>query len=73
MKYPNFRRALIDRAPTNRQRAALLVVSERTIAYYLSGAILPPVEKVKQFPSLDQALTLDLAPKAGSNLVQTPA
>lgn len=62
-KYPRFRDALLELAPTNRQRAALLGVSLRTLAYYLSGTMLPPVELVKQFPTLDHALTLDLPPR----------
>jgi predicted transcriptional regulator len=63
-KYPHFREALIKLAPTNRERAELLGVSERSIAYYLSGVSLPPVEKVKRFPDLDEALTHDLRPKS---------
>jgi hypothetical protein len=60
--WPNFRNALLDLAPTNRERAEMLGCSERTVAYYLSGLMLPPVEKVKRYPSLDRALTLDVAP-----------
>jgi hypothetical protein len=71
--YPNFQKALTALAPTNRQRAALLAVSERAIAYYLAGEILPPVEKVKLFPTLDHALTLDLAPKIDLEMAQVPA
>lgn len=67
--YPHFRAALLRLAPTNRERAELLDVSERAIAYYLSGAMLPPVEKVKRFPDLDEALTRDLRPST----VQIPA
>lgn len=72
-KYPHFRQALISLAPTNRERAALLECSQRTVAYYLSGMMLPPVEKVKRFPTLDHALTLDLAPKLHTDMVQVPA
>lgn len=71
--YPHFRQALLDLAPTNRARANLLECSQRTIAYYLSGVMLPPVEKVKKFPTLDHALTLDLAPQIRTELVQVPA
>lgn len=68
--YPNFRAALLRLGATNRERAERLGVSERTFAYYLSGVMLPPVEKVKQFPDIDQALTVDIRPDI---LVQTPA
>jgi hypothetical protein len=60
--YPNFRAALLKLASTNRERATLLGVSERSIANYLSSTTLPSVEKVKRFPELDDALTRDLRP-----------
>ena len=72
-KYPHFREALLKLAPTNRERAELLGVSERSIAYYLSGELLPPVEKVKRFPDLDEALTRDLRPKSHHERAQVPA
>jgi transcriptional regulator with XRE-family HTH domain len=67
--YPNFKAALLRLGATNRERAERLGVSERTLAYYLRGVMLPPVEKVKQFPEVDQALTLDIRP----DMVQIPA
>lgn len=70
--YPHFKNAMLRLAPTNRERAALLECSQRAIAYYLSGVMLPPVEKVKKFPTLDHALTLDLAPEIRTDIVQIP-
>lgn len=72
-KYPNFRDALLKLAPTNRERAALLGVSERSVIYYLQGVSLPPVEKVKRFPVLDDALTLDIRPETRAETMQIPA
>lgn len=68
--YPHFKAALLRLGATNRARAERLGVSERTFAYYLSGVMLPPVEKVKQFPDIDQALTLDIRPR---EMMQIPA
>lgn len=71
--YPNFKKALIELAPTNEERARLLGCSVRSIAYYLSGEMLPPVEKVKIFITLDEALTIDIRSKIGPQMVQIPA
>lgn len=63
-KYPAFSQALRDLAPTNRERAALLGVSVRSVIYYIRGDFLPPAEVVKRHPQLDEALAYDLASKS---------
>ena len=40
--------------------------------YYLRGDILPPVEKIKRIPELDEALTLDFQAINQGDLVQIP-
>lgn len=73
-KYPHFRAALLQLGPTNEERAARLGVSLRSLYLYLRGDILPPVEKIKQFPELDEALTLDIRPiSKAAEQVQVPA
>lgn len=60
MQYPCFTESLRQLAATNRERAKLLGVCERSIVDYLNGTRLPPVEKVKRFAALDDALTRDI-------------
>lgn len=59
-RYPNFYEALRALGKTNYERAALLGVSRSTLQNYLRGDMLPPVEKVKRFKEIDDALTLDI-------------
>lgn len=72
-KYPNFSNALRQLAKTNRERAEVLGVSERSVVNYLYGVRLPPVEIVKQFPALDEALTRDIRPSKPHQNTQLPA
>lgn len=72
-KYPNFTQALRDLAPTNKERAAIIGCSERSVIMYLQGEALPHVERLKRIPSLDEALTRDIRPPASCELVQIPA
>ena len=58
--YPNFASAVRNLAPTIGEIAAILGVSERSVANYLAGDALPHVLKVKKFPVLDRALSQDL-------------
>lgn len=61
-QYPNFTAALDGLAPTKEQIAKRLGCSRRMVYLYLSGQCLPPAEKIKQFPELDNALTKDIRP-----------
>lgn len=72
-KYPHFIQALRDLAPTNKERAAILGCSERSVIMYLQGEALPHVRTVKKVPSLDDALTRDLRPQIPVDMVQIPA
>jgi hypothetical protein len=58
-KYPHFVEALRNLGKNNDERAARLGVAKSTLYYYLRGDMLPPIEKVKRIPELDEALTLD--------------
>lgn len=71
MKYPHFIAALRDLAPTGREIAEKLGCSRRMAVYYLAERYLPPVEKVKLYPSLDHALTRDIRPEEFDVLVET--
>lgn len=68
-KYPNFVEALRGLGKNNDERAAKLGVSKSALYYYLRGDTLPPIEKVKRIPELDNALTRDFRPEE----VQIPA
>lgn len=59
-KYPHVSQAIRELAPTNRERAACLGVSVRTVIYYMRGDYLPPAEIIKRYPQLDEALDRDL-------------
>lgn len=72
-KYPHFIQALRELAPTNKERAAILGCSKRSVIMYLQGEALPHVTTVKKVPSLDDALTRDLRPQLPGELVQNPA
>lgn len=73
-KYPHFVEALRDLGSTNTEIAARLGVSKSALYYYLRCETLPPVEKVKRFPTLDEALTRDIRGESSAcTLVQTPA
>lgn len=73
IKYPHFVQALRELAPTNKERAAIIGCSERSIIMYLQCEALPHVEKVKRVPSLDEALTRDIRPAVSCEMVQIPA
>lgn len=68
-KYPHFTQALRELAPTNKERAALLGVSVRSVIYYLRGEYLPHQTTLKRHPQLDEALARDvqLVPFPGSD------
>ncbi len=66
--YPNFFNAAIEIGPTSSSLARALGVSERAATNYLNGSSLPSVKIVKRHPTIDAALTLDLAPRS----VKTP-
>lgn len=63
-KYPHFTEALRGLGNTNDECAQRLGVSRTSFYLYLRGEMLPPVEKVKRFPTLDNALTLDIRGEA---------
>jgi hypothetical protein len=63
-KYPHFVAALRNLGENNDERASRLGVSKSALYYYLRGQTLPPVEKVKRFPTLDEALTRDIRGEA---------
>jgi len=70
-KYPHFVQALRNLGVTNDERAARLGVSRSALYYYLRGEMLPPVEKVKRIPELDDALTRDI--RGDQAMVQVPS
>lgn len=72
-KYPNFLLALRALGRTNDEIAARLGCSKSMLYVYLRGDALPPVEKVKRIPELDEALTLDIRPAIQADRVQIPA
>lgn len=63
-KYPHFSQALRELAPTNKERAARLGVSVRSVIYYMRGDFLPPTKVIKRHPQLDAALARDMAQQA---------
>lgn len=73
-KYPHFSEALRELGNTNEERAKVLGVSRTSFYLYLRGEMLPPVEKVKRFPSLDEALTRDIrGEQTECQIAQIPA
>jgi hypothetical protein len=72
-KYPHFAKALRALGRTDMECAQALGVSRASFYNYLRGTSLPPVEKVKQHPSLDHALTLDIRGETPSECAQIPA
>ena len=60
--YPHFFTALLAFGKSSPEIARALGGSQRSAAVYLSGEGLPRVEVVKRHPTIDAALTLDLAP-----------
>ena len=73
MKYPRYLAALRNLGRTNDEIAAKLGCSKSMLYYYLRGEVLPPVEKIKRNPELDEALTLDFRHEIQSDLAQIPA
>jgi transcriptional regulator with XRE-family HTH domain len=73
MKYPRYLVALRGLGRNNDEIAARLGCSKSMLYYYLRGDILPPVEKIKRIPELDEALTLDFQAINQGDLVQIPA
>jgi len=59
-KYPHFAEALRELGSTPNEIATRLGVSRSALYYYLRGETLPSVEKIKRFPTLDEALTRDI-------------
>lgn len=72
-KYPRFAEALRSLGEKDIDCARVLGVSRTTFYNYLSGVSLPPVEKVKQFPVLDHALTLDIRGETACRCAHIPA
>lgn len=73
IKYPHFVQALRELAPTNKERAAIIGCSERSVIMYLQCEALPHVERLKRIPALDDALSRDLRPQDPVHLVPIPA
>jgi len=59
--YPEFATAVRNLAPTIEEIAAIMGVSPRSVAGYLSGTALPHTKIIKQLPAIDDALTRDFA------------
>jgi predicted transcriptional regulator len=62
--YPHFVRALLAFGTTSVDIARALGVTQSSAHSYLRGKALPRIEVVKRHPTLDAALTIDLAPQA---------
>ncbi len=73
MKYPRFVQTLRNLGTNNDEIAARLDCSKSMLYYYLRGDVLPPAEKIKRIPELDEALTLDIRAEIQADLVQIPA
>lgn len=72
-KYPNFLAALRALGRTNDEIATRLGCSKSMLYVYLRGEALPPVEKVKRIPELDDALTRDIRSDFQAGIAQIPA
>ena len=72
--YPHFAEALRAYGNSAPKIAKALGVSTRSALGYLRGEALPHVKVVKRHPTIDAALTLDLAPRLvdlGSGIPKT--
>ncbi len=72
-KYPRYLEALRNLGTNNDEIAKRLGCSRSMLYYYLRGEVLPPVEKVKRIPELDDALTIDIRGENQVEIVQFSA
>ena len=72
--HPHFAEALRAFGESSPEVARALGVSQRSAYNYIAGLALPHVKVVKRHPTIDAALTLDLAPapvNTGTSLAET--